>query len=78
METNAYNGTVAEVNAEDREIQVEVPDQGTMDLDFTDSTQVLKDFLEVPFDSLYADREVRVEVLETEEQPVPETVTIIE
>jgi hypothetical protein len=78
METDAYNGTVAEVDAEERKIHVEVPDEGSMELAFTDSTQVLKNFLEVPFDSLNADRKVRVEVMETGEEPTPMTVTLLE
>ncbi len=45
---------------------------------FTDTTQVLKNFLEVPFDSLNTDRKVRVEVVETEDQPTPTTVTLLE
>lgn len=78
METDAYNGTVTEVNAEEEKIHVEVPDEGTMELTFTDSTQVLKNFLEVPLDSLSADQEVRVQVAEAGEQPTPVTVNLIE
>lgn len=78
METDAYNGTITEVNAEERNVQVEVPDEGTMEFAFTDTTRVLKNFLEMPFDSLSADRKVRVEVVETGEQPTPTSVTLLE
>jgi hypothetical protein len=78
MDTEAYNGTIAEVNAEERKVHVEVPDEGTMEFAFTDTTQVLKNFLEVPFDSLGPNQEVRVEVVETGDQPTPTTVTLLE
>ncbi|WP_232797878.1 hypothetical protein [Salinibacter altiplanensis] len=78
METDAYNGTITEIDAEEREVHVEVPDEGTMELAFTDTTQVLKNFLEMPFDSLNADRKVRVEVTEAGEQPIPTSVTLLE
>ena len=78
MDTNAYNGTIAEINAEERKVHVEVPDEGTMEFAFTDTTQVLKNFLEVPFDSLDTNRKVRVEVVETGDRPTPTTVTLIE
>jgi hypothetical protein len=77
-DTEAYNGTIAKVDAEAREVHVEVPDEGTMELAFTDTTQVLKNFLEVPFDSLNTDRKVRVEVVETGNQSTPTTVTLLE
>ncbi len=78
MDTDAYNGTIAKVDAEERKVHVEVPDEGTMELAFTDTTQVLKNFLEMPFDSLNTDRKVRVEVVETGDQPTPTTVTLLE
>lgn len=78
MDTDSYNGTIAEVDAEERTVHVEVPEEGTMELAFTDTTQVLKNFLEIPFDSLDANRKVRVEVVETGNQPTPTTVTLLE
>ena len=78
IDSEAYNGTIAEVDAEARMVHVEVPDEGTMELAFTDTTQVLKNFLEVPFDSLGPNQKVRVEVVETEDQPTPTTVTLLE
>ena len=40
VESGTYTGTIGEVNAEESEIYVDVPDTGTLELYFTDSTQV--------------------------------------
>ena len=77
-DTEAYNGTIAKVDAEAREVHVEVPDEGTMELAFTDTTQVLKNFLAVPFDSLGPNQEVRVQVVEPGDQPTPTTATLLD
>lgn len=77
VDSGSYTGTISEVNAEEQEIYVEVPDAGTLELYFTDSTEVVKNFMSMPFDSLKTDQEVRVEVKEVGKRLDPKTVHLL-
>lgn len=63
VESGTYTGTIGEVVPEESEIYVEVPDAGTLELYFTDSTQVTgQGGSAVPFDSLAQGQSVDVTV----------------
>jgi len=51
---------------------------GTLTLNFTDTTEVLKDFMAMPIDSLQADQDVRAEVVEEENGYVPSRVIVLD
>ena len=78
VESGSYEGTISEVNAEEREIYVDVPDTGTLELYFTDSTRVLRDTVRSSFDSLSVDQKVAVEVEKVGQRLDPLTVRIME
>jgi hypothetical protein len=77
VESGTYEGTIAEVNAEEREIYVDVADTGTLELYFTDSTRVLRDTVRSSFDSLRVDQKVAVEVERVGQRLDPLTVRIL-
>jgi hypothetical protein len=82
-EMREFNGTLSAVNAAERSISVTVPDSaegveaGTMDLMFTDSTEVLKDFMAMSIDSLQVDQNVHVEAMKDGDQYIPSRVMIL-
>jgi len=78
VDSGTYNGTISEVNAEEREIYVDVPETGTLELYFTDSTRVFRDTTELTFDALQTDQSVSVEVEKVGQRLDPITVTIQE
>jgi len=78
VESGTYEGTITEVNADEREIYVEVPETGTLELYFTDSTQLMRDTTAVPFDVLQADQQVSVELERTGQRLDPIRVRILE
>jgi hypothetical protein len=78
-----FNATISGVNAEEPSISVNVPDSaegveaGTMALTFTDSTQVLKNYMAMSIDSLQGDQVVHVEAMKEGDQYVPSRVLIL-
>ena len=62
VESGTYTGTINEVVPEEQEIYVNVPNTGTLELYFTDSTQVTQGGTTVPFDSLSQGQSVDVTV----------------
>jgi hypothetical protein len=76
VESGTYNGTISEVNAEEREIYVDVPETGTLELYFTDSTRVFRDTTQLTFDALETDQSVSVEVEKVGQRLDPVTVRI--
>ena len=76
VDSGTYDGTISEVNAEEREIYVDVPETGTLELYFTDSTQVFRDTTELTFDALETDQSVSVEVEKVGQRLDPVTVRI--
>jgi len=78
VDSGTYDGTISEVNAEEREIYVDVPETGTLELYFTDSTRVFRDTTELTFDALQTDQSVSVEVEKVGQRLDPITVTIQE
>lgn len=78
VDSGTYDGTISEVNADEREIYVDVPNTGTLELYFTDSTRVRRDTAQVTFDSLQTEQSVSVEVEKVGQRLDPVTVTIQE
>lgn len=76
VDSGTYDGTISEVNAEEREIYVDVPETGTLELYFTDSTQVFRDTTQLTFDALETDQSVSVEVEKVGQRLDPVTVRI--
>jgi hypothetical protein len=79
-----YNGTISEVKPGDQIVTVQVPDTaeavdpGSVDLMFTDTTRVLNvSYMEMPFDSLRVDQQVRVEAQQQGDRQVPIRLTIL-
>lgn len=77
VDSGTYEGTISEVNADEREIYVDVPNTGTLELYFTDTTRVMQDTAQVPFDALQTNQRVSVEVNKVGKRLDPETVTIL-
>jgi len=62
VESGTYEGTIAEVNAEEQEIYVETPDDKTLELYFTDSTRLTQNGERAAFSSLEKNQQVEVKV----------------
>lgn len=62
VDSGTYDGTIAEVNAEEKEIYVETPDEKTLELYFTDSTRLTQEGQPVAFSTLKKDQQVEVTV----------------
>lgn len=85
IETQNVIGTISEVNAEEQAVSINVPDSaetveaGTMNLEFTDTTEVLTmQFTGRPIDSLQAGQDVRAEVVEEGNQYVPSRLIMLD
>ena len=76
VESGTYEGTITEVNADEQEIYVSVPETGTLELYFTDSTRVMSDTTQLSFDALQTNQQVAVEVDKVGQRLDPVTVTI--
>jgi len=76
VESGTYEGTITEVNADEQEIYVSVPETGTLELYFTDSTRVMGDTTQLSFDALQTNQQVAVEVNKVGQRLDPVTVTI--
>jgi len=78
-----FNATVSGVDAAGPSISVNVPDSaegvaaGTMNLTFTDSTQVLKNYMAMSIDSLQTDQVVHIEAMRDGDQYIPSRVLIL-
>jgi len=77
VDSGTYEGTISELNVDEREIYVDVPNTGTLELYFTDSTRVLRDSVQSSFDSLSVDQKVAVEVEKVGQRLDPVTVQIM-
>lgn len=75
--SGTYTGTIAEVNADETEIYVDTPDQGTLELYFTERTTLMQEGQTVEFAALKQGQTVRVEVENVEGRLDPVSVTIV-
>ncbi|NBB72927.1 MAG: hypothetical protein GVY35_04525 [Bacteroidetes bacterium] len=78
VESGTYEGTITEVNADEREIYVAVPETGTLELYFTDTTQVMRDTTMLSFGALENNQQVSVEVERVGQRLDPIRVRILE
>ncbi len=78
VESGTYEGTITEVNADEREIYVDVPETGTLELYFTDTTRVMRDTTMLSFDALQSNQQVSVEVERVGQRLDPIRVRILE
>ncbi|QCK14225.1 hypothetical protein [Mangrovivirga cuniculi] len=76
VETGTYSGTIEKVNADEVEIYVKTDDDKTLELYFTDDTQLMKDGESVDFSMLSAGTSVTVDVEKQGQKVVPISVTI--
>jgi hypothetical protein len=75
--TGTYEGTIAEVNADEREIYVETADHGTLELYFEDDTQLTQGGASVDFARLVEGAKVRVTVENVDGRLMPRKVELI-
>jgi len=78
VDSGTYEGTIKEVEAEKTEIYVETEDGKTLELYFTDETELTRDGEKVEFSSLAEDQKVEVEVEKTGKRLDPLSVKILE
>lgn len=78
VESGTYEGSIQEVNADEREIYVQTQDEGTLELYFIDETQLTQNGQEVPFDSLRQGQQVQVQVEQVGQRLDPLTVEIVQ
>lgn len=78
VESGTYTGTVDEVEAEKSEIYVKTDDGKTLELYFTDETELTKMGETVEFSALEEDQKVEVEVKKVGKRLDPLTVDIKE
>ncbi len=62
VESGTYTGTISEVNAGEREIYVKTPDNKTLELYFTDATNLTQNGTPVEFSALQKGQTVEVTV----------------
>lgn len=78
VDSGTYEGTITEMNPEETEIYVDVPDTGTLELYFTDTTRVMSDdTTEASYEDLETGQEVSVEVERVGQRLDPVTVRIL-
>ena len=78
VESGTYQGTVKEVEPSKTEIYVETQDDKTLELYFTDQTQLTRNGQTVEFSELQKGQQVEVEVEKTGQRLDPISVKILE
>lgn len=78
VESGTYEGTIKEVEASKTEIYVETDDNKTLELYFTDQTQLTQDGSEVDFSVLKEGMRVEVEVKKEGKRLDPVSVKVLE
>ncbi|MFD1095615.1 hypothetical protein [Salegentibacter chungangensis] len=78
VESGTYEGTVKEVEAEKTEIYVETADNKTLELYFTEKTELTRDGNNVEFSALQEGQKVEVEVEKKGKRLDPISVKILE
>ena len=77
VESGTYTGTIAEVNAEETEIYVNLGSGETIELYFTDETTLTRDGEKVPFSTIQVDDSVEVTVEKTGQRLDPVSVVLL-
>ncbi|MCX2746058.1 hypothetical protein OO013_19415 [Mangrovivirga sp. M17] len=78
VESGTYSGTIEKVNPDEVEIYVKTDDNKTLELYFTDDTQLMKGGESVDFSVLSEGTNVTVDVEKQGQKVVPLSVTITE
>lgn len=78
VDSGTYEGTIAEVNQDEKEIYVSLDDDKTLELYFQDDTVLKQNGSEVDFSALKEDQKVRVTVERVGNRLDPQTVEILE
>jgi CspA family cold shock protein len=78
VDSGTYEGTIEQVKPEETEIYVNVPNTGTLELYFKESTSLLRNGEEVPFDTLESGQSVRVQVERVGQRLDPVEVEILD
>ena len=78
VDSGTYEGTIQEVSTEEREIYVDVPNTGTLELYFIEETTLTRNGETVPFDELETGQSVEVEVERVGKRLDPMSVRILE
>lgn len=76
--TGTYTGIAMIVDSDEREIYVRVNDTTTIELYFSDETQLMRNNQQVEFDALQEGQTVEVEVERSGESLTPKRVRIVE
>lgn len=76
--TDTYTGIAMIVDSDEREIYVRVNDTTTIELYFSDETQLMRNNQQVEFDALQEGQTVEVEVERSGESLTPKRVRIVE
>jgi hypothetical protein len=75
--SGTYEGTIKEVNADEKEIYVETSDHGTLELYFTDDTDLSQGGSAVDFTKLAEGLKVRVTVENSGGELIPKKVELV-
>ncbi|MDR9363914.1 MAG: hypothetical protein RI575_01140 [Balneolaceae bacterium] len=78
VESGTYNGTIAEVNAEETEIYVKLDSGELIELYFTDTTTLTQSGEEVSFSTIEVDDRVEVTVEKTGQRLDPVSVVLLD
>lgn len=78
VDSGTYNGTIAEVNADETEIYVTLDSGETIELYFTESTTLTENGEAVPFSTIEVDDKVEVTVEKTGQRLDPVSVVLLD
>jgi len=76
VESGTYEGKIIEIEADEVEIYVETADGKVLELYFTETTKLMQNGEEVPFETLEEDQTVEVEVKKVGKRLDPISVAI--
>ena len=78
VDSGTYDGTIKKVEAEKTEIYVEISDEKTLELYFTEDTKLTRSGSDVPFSTLKEGQKVQVTVEKVGKRLDPTSVKILE
>jgi len=78
VESGTYQGTIKEIEPAKEEIYVSIPGDQTLELYFTDETELLRDTAKADFSALEKGQKVQVTVEKVGKRLDPTTVKILE
>ncbi|HMB41224.1 MAG TPA: hypothetical protein VKM37_04545 [Balneolaceae bacterium] len=78
VESGTYTGTIAEINADETEIYVDLESGERVELYFTDETTLTQDGEDVPFSTIEVDDRVEVTIEKTGQRLDPVSVVLLD